>query len=80
MKVTILYYGAFRAHGKQAELLFSSPVTIGDIKTALAEHMGQQHKPLIDDSVLAGEKDILPDDFVIESDCILYILPPVCGG
>lgn len=80
MKITILYYGAFRAHGKQAELSLSFPVTTQDVKAALAEHIGEQHKPLIDDSVLASEKDILPDDFVIESDCILSILPPVCGG
>lgn len=80
MNIILLYYGPFRMHGKQAELSLTSPATIREVKAALAEHLGARHSSLIDDSVFANDKDILPDDFVIESDCALSILPPVCGG
>ena len=80
MKITILYYGAFRACGKQIELNVDSPASVQTIKTVLGAHLGAQHQTLIEDSVLANETDILPDEFILDAECTLSILPPVCGG
>ena len=80
MKITIQYYGAFRRLGDTIALDISAPATIEAVRSALSARLGEQHKLLIEDSALAGDHDILSDDFVIEDDCTLSILPPVCGG
>ena len=80
MKIIVLYYGAFRSLGKQAILSIDSPAPVHAIKKSLTAYLGSQHQALIEDSVLANDTDILPDDFVLEQDCTLFILPPVCGG
>ncbi|MFA5593369.1 MAG: MoaD/ThiS family protein [Micavibrio sp.] len=80
MKITIHHYGAFRKIGSKTDLEVPAPATIGAVRAALAAQMGEQHKLLIEDSVLANDTDILPDEFIISDSCALSVLPPVCGG
>lgn len=80
MKIIISHYGAFRKLGNSTTLDVPLPATIGVIRAALTNQLGAQHKLLIEDSALANDTDILPDEFVIEDSCALSVLPPVCGG
>lgn len=80
MKIIIRHYGAFRKLGGSTALDMPAPATVGAIKTALAATLGAQNALLVGDSVIAGDTDILPDEFVIDEHCTLSILPPVCGG
>ncbi|AGH97663.1 MoaD/ThiS family protein [Micavibrio aeruginosavorus] len=80
MKVSVIHYGAFRSLGSKSDLDISPPVTIGAVRKLLCNHLGQDYALLIDDSVFANDTDVLPDEFVLDVDCSLSILPPVCGG
>lgn len=80
MKITINHYGAFRKIGPNTALDITIPASIAAIRAALANQLGQDHKLLIEDSAIANETAILPDEFIIDDICTLSILPPVCGG
>lgn len=80
INITITHYGAFRNLGTDTKISILTPATIGTIRTALAEKLGDAYKLLVEDSVLASDTDILPDAYVIDSNCVLSVLPPVCGG
>lgn len=80
MKIIIQHYGAFRNLGDSTALEISLPTTIGVIRTALAARLEGQHSLLVGDSAIANDINILPDAYVIEEQCTLSILPPVCGG
>lgn len=80
MKIVIRHYGAFRKFGNETSLDISAPATIGTVRMAMIGRLGQEHKLLVEDSALANETDILPDEYVIEKECVLSALPPVCGG
>lgn len=80
MKIIVDYYGAFRIFGKQTALDIEAPATVRAVKSALMSVLGVEHQALIEDSVLANETDILSDAFVLDAECTLSILPPVCGG
>lgn len=80
MKITVQHYGAFRKLGKNTEFDIPAPSTIAEIRAALIAQLGEQHKLLVEDSAIANDTDILPDEFVIDDNCTLSALPPVCGG
>lgn len=80
MKITVSHYGTFRKLGQSTDLDISGPTTIGLIRTALIAQLGEQNRLLIEDSAIASDTEILPDEFIIDSDCALSVLPPVCGG
>lgn len=80
MKITVHHYGAFRKLGKDTTLDVPLPSTVGAIRTALVACHGEQNRLLVEDSAMANDTDILPDEFIIDNDCSLSILPPVCGG
>ncbi len=80
MKITVCHYGAFRKLGRDTVLDVAAPATVGTVRAALIARVGEQHRLLVEDSVLASETEILPDDFLIGGNCALSILPPVCGG
>lgn len=80
MKITIQHYGAFRKFGHETFLDISTPATVGTIRSALITKLGEEHKLLVEDSALVNDTDILPDEYVIGTECTLSVLPPVCGG
>ncbi len=80
MKVTIKHYGAFRQFGADTCLDVASPVTVAAVRQQMVVHLGQAYQWLVEDSALANNSDILPDEYVIGEACTLSILPPVCGG
>lgn len=80
MNITIQFYGAFRKLGSSQRITCESPSSIAQIKSVLSSVLGEGHKALIKDSVMANDTDILPNDYILMKDCTLSILPPVCGG
>ena len=80
INITITHYGAFRKLGTDTKISIPAPATIGAVRTVLADKLGDAHRVLVGDSVLASDTDILPDAYVIDGSCALSILPPVCGG
>ena len=80
MTITVHHYGAFRKLDAQTALDIPLPVNAAPISEAMFPQLGEQHRLLIEDSALANDTAILPDDYVIAEDCALSVLPPVCGG
>lgn len=77
--LTVRLFGAFRAVGNEpVTLTLPRGATITEARRALKSALG--NNPLIDDSALADETQILPENAVFERDTELAILPPVCGG
>lgn len=77
--LTVSLFGAFRAQGgKPVTLTLPKGATLLEARRALKAAL--DNHPLIDDSALADEKQVLPEDAVFERDAELAILPPVCGG
>lgn len=80
MKIIIRHYGAFRKDGPETTLHMPLPATINAVRAALIAQHGEDRRLLVEDSAFANDTDILPDEYVIERECTLSILPPVCGG
>ncbi len=80
MKIIIRHYGAFRKDGPETTLDIALPATIGAVRTAMIAQRGEEHRLLVEESAFANDTDILPDEYVIERECTLSVLPPVCGG
>ena len=80
IKVHINYFGIFKKFGDTATIESAKGSSIEEIKNALILCLGPQNKILVEESVIADETDILPSDFTVNSDTVLSILPPVCGG
>lgn len=80
LSCTIKYFGAFRKLGENITLSIEQGSSIFQIKQSLIKELGDQHKALIGNSVLANNTDILPEAFIVRDDIKLSILPPVCGG
>lgn len=85
MKLDIKLFG-------QAKDYFSSPhfemliesesITVADIKMRLIDQALQpeRSRALIEDSALATELRVLPNQEQITSGGVIFVLPPVCGG
>lgn len=77
--LTVTLFGAFRAgDGKPILLTLPRGSSLADARRALKAALNNH--PLIDDSALADERQVLPEDALFERDTELAILPPVCGG
>lgn len=78
--LTVTLFGALRGEDNGAPLALALPhgATLAEARRALKAAL--HHHPLVEDSALADETQILPEDTVFERDTILAILPPVCGG
>lgn len=77
--LTVSLFGAFRANGgKPVTLTLPKGVSLPEARRALKAALNNH--PLIDDSALADETQVLPEDAMFERDAELAILPPVCGG
>ncbi len=80
LNIDIAFYGAFRRMGNGITLSVPPGSTITQIKQAMVATLGEAQRVLIEESVLAGDADILPDGYVVQDDVRLSVLPPVCGG
>lgn len=84
--VQVSLFGAFRSFCNEPtiDVVLPSGVKIPEIKAALKSVL--KHNPafnseaLVDESVLADDREILPEDAVLTRNTSLAILPPVCGG
>ncbi len=74
--IQVEFYGAFRKFGTSQSVKISSGCTAMQVKELLSKTLGA----LVNDSVLANDKEVLPNSYVFEEDVNLSILPPVCGG
>jgi hypothetical protein len=77
---TIKAYGVFRTISDQFCVVVSDGVAASGVRDALAKQLGEQHKALVYESVLATDTSILADTDIPEPGSGLSILPPVCGG
>ncbi len=80
MTLEIRPFGAFRQIGDVFTIKVPRDCTAEDIKAALADALGDEHRDLVNDSVLANDNEILPAGYVLREPAPLSILPPVCGG
>jgi molybdopterin converting factor small subunit len=80
LTLTIQCFGAFRQFGECLSMEVNDGVSISQLKEALIQQLGDEHKLLVRESVLANDNDVLPNTYIIKEDTPLSILPPVCGG
>lgn len=73
-------FGVFRQFGDDLSVAVESGASVLQIKEALVQVLGAQHKALVADSVLANDHEILPNAYMLREETPLSILPPVCGG
>jgi len=78
--VDIRFFGAFRTFGRDVVLSLPLGSNLVAVKQALIAKIGKDQELLVNDSVLADSVHILPETYIIEENCCLSILPPVCGG
>lgn len=78
--VGIRFFGAFRTFGREVVLSLPLGSNLVDVKQELVTKLGKDQELLVNDSVLADSVHILPEAYVLEENCCLSILPPVCGG
>ncbi len=78
--LTIKCFGAFRQFGDIITIDTPNNSSVSQVREALVRHIGLEHKPLVEDAVLANDSEILTEAAIIESSTKLSILPPVCGG
>ncbi|MCB9976601.1 MAG: hypothetical protein H6858_03260 [Rhodospirillales bacterium] len=73
-------FGAFRKFGENLNVEVPAGSSADQIKQALIRILGEQHKGLVEDSVLASDTAVLPGAYILKEPVDLCILPPVCGG
>ncbi|MCB1838809.1 MAG: MoaD/ThiS family protein [Alphaproteobacteria bacterium] len=77
---SIKCFGVFRQFGEQLNVSVNTGSSVQQIKAALVRQLGEQHKALVEESVLANDNAILPNAYILQEEAPLSILPPVCGG
>ena len=80
LTITIRLFGAFRKYGEEMELSVPAGSSVKDVKIKLAEKIDEADRPLIDESAIANDDEIMVAETVFTRDSQLAILPPVCGG
>jgi molybdopterin converting factor small subunit len=78
--ITMRLFGAFRKDGERIEFSVAAGSSVSQIREAARDRLSAEMKALVSDSVIANDETILPEDYIIDSDSSLSILPPVCGG
>jgi molybdopterin converting factor small subunit len=73
-------FGVFRQFGDKLCVAVNPGSSVLQIKAALVQQLGQQHKTLVEESVLANDNAILQNSYILQEETSLSILPPVCGG
>jgi molybdopterin synthase sulfur carrier subunit len=87
IKVEISLFGAFRKfdNGRPFVLIVPQSADLSTIRQELGAELANRYPEfnqhtLINESALADERAILREDYRVERDTRLAILPPVCGG
>jgi molybdopterin converting factor small subunit len=85
IKVEISLFGAFRKYNSGVvQFEFNEGKTCEQVKWALGDYLQSRYpdfdKELVQTSVLADDKSVLASSTLIERNCSLAVLPPVCGG
>ena len=78
INISVKYYGAFRKFGDGMEFSVPKGSSVFDIKLVIQGKLNGEG--LVQDSVLSNEDSILQDDYILNNNATLSILPPVCGG
>ncbi len=85
--LSIHLFGVFRSVSSGVPLCIEVPAgaSMVQVRQALKSAFKQSHPDfeadaLVDESALANEQEILPEEMVFRQDTSLAILPPVCGG
>lgn len=77
---SIKCFGVFRQFGDKLSISVEACSSVQQIKAALVQKLGEQHKTLVEESVIADDNAILPNIYILQEATPLSILPPVCGG
>ena len=77
---SIKCFGVFRQFGDKLSVAVDAGSSVQKIKAVLVQQLGEQHKTLVEESVLANDNEILPNAYILQEETSLSILPPVCGG
>jgi len=80
IKVYIKFFGSFKKFGHGLKISVKEGSSILEIKKYLNYKLQAKDCNLVEDSVLANDHAILQDNFIVNEDIKLSILPPVCGG
>lgn len=92
IEIKVSFFGAFRkyAHGQELQLNLLEPVSIQELKKAIADKLlgfypELNQIPLLEHSVfaksvLAQDDEILNYKDILNNNCVISVLPPVCGG
>ena len=78
ISIHIKFYGGFRTFGESLDFSVPAGSSIAVVKKTLQEKL--DGNGLVSSSALANDNTILHDYDILESDTVLSILPPVCGG
>lgn len=88
INITVQLFGAFRRYerpGAPYVLNVMKGASLMEVRERFIEVLSQERKDfsdhvLVSDSAFATESRILKEDTNFESDCMIAVLPPVCGG
>jgi molybdopterin converting factor small subunit len=83
--IKIKFYGAFRKYGDQETISLPAGSSVDDLKNLLAKHLAGKVQnfsdaQLIRDSAIACNDTVVGSDYLVQSDEVVSVLPPVCGG
>lgn len=80
-------FGALRKFSNEDGIFqfkISEPMTVSKFKTALSFQVSEEFKDFNSDllmqSAIANQEEILSDDYLIQQNEFIAVLPPVCGG
>ena len=87
IEVKIRLFGAFRKYGDGSEIRIPLPknASINSLRSVLGTRLeelypGFGEAGLLQDSAFANDTEILRNDSTLDRDCVVAVLPPVCGG
>lgn len=75
--IRINFFGAFKKYGDYEMFSVPEGSSVEDLKNLLVNHLND---PLVWDSAMACNDILVGPDYRIQTDEVISILPPVCGG
>ncbi len=80
IEVRLKLYGAFKEFGDEKTIKIVKDSKISDLRKALKDNFLKDQTELLDASAISDDNNILEDNYMIQSNQVLSLLPPVCGG
>ncbi len=89
IKITIKFFGVLDEYfesdlilniNKQCEILYIKKYIKKYIEKNINNTNLKYIYKIIDKALFSDNKKILSNDFIISSDCVIYLLPPFSGG